>query len=536
MAQAETENIIDNNSERFDRRLLLWAITLFIVFILTIGAMSLFIMAEQDLYYPFRLISTMHLIKALYPDEFNGDSIMKQAREAVFSQLDRYSGYVEPEELARVTEEFTGSYGGIGITIIGHDRGLAVMSVREGGPADRVGIRTGDIIIRIDDLTIAGLNESRTGYLLRGEEGTEVKVAVARNEFSDTLQFDLKRENLKLIHIPYAGLTENNSLYIRILDFEAGLLEQLNDILDSSYENHKADISALILDVRGNPGGLLHEAVAVCDLFLDKGHLIVGVKGRSRWNSREYFSSGNDFFEGLPLAILIDGSSASAAEILAGALKFSGRATLIGDTTYGKGLVQEYDYLNDGSGIRLTTARYYFESNVYLNDPEVDDIDSSIGIAPDYYIKSIESELFPRELASSQLLRTFAVKHQEEILALAPFAQPPPKWFNTFINYAASEGFEFESDLTSVAKFVRDEVVYRNHSDAAFKTIDIICRLAEDDDQRQFEKYQDYIKQRLYQLATESTFGRARAYRVAIVPYRPEIFLAEQVLSGEVSD
>lgn len=536
MAQTETENIIDHYPERFSRRLLLWALALFVIFISAIGGVSLFIMSEPELYYPFRLISALNLIETLYPEEFRSGSIMKQARAAVFSQLDRYSGYVEPEELSRLQEEFTGSYGGIGITITGHDRGLAVMSVREGGPADRVGIKTGDIIIRIDDLTIAGLNNSRAGYLLRGKEGSPVKVVVARNDFTDTLRFDLIRENLKLIHIPYAGLTENNSLYIRILDFEAGLSEQLKDILDSSYETNKAKINSLILDVRGNPGGLLHEAIEVCDLFLDKGHLIVGVKGRSRWNSREYFSTENDVFNGLPLVILVDRGSASAAEILSGALKYSGRAILVGDTTYGKGLVQEYDYLSDGSGIRLTTARYYFEGNIYLNDPDADNVDSSVGIPPDYYINSIEYEPFPMKLESSQLMRAFAVKHQQEILALAPFSQPPPKWFNQFVDYAKHEHFEFQSELTSVAKFIRDEVVFHNYSEAAFKTIDNICRLAEDDDQRQFENYQDYIKQRLYQLATESTFGRARAYRDAIVPYRPEIFLAEKILAGEVPD
>jgi len=535
LAQAETENNIDG-FKQFDRRLLLWALVLFIVFILTIGCLSLYIMSDRNLYYSFRMITGLHLIKNLHPDKFNGDDIMLQARDAVFSRLDRYSGYVEARELARLTEEFSGSYGGIGITVVDDEHGLAVMSVREDGPAGQIGIKVGDIILRVDSIYLAELSKSTAGYLLRGEEGTSVNVLIARNELSDTLEFDLKREKLKLIHIPYAGLTEQNSLYIRIAGFESGLTEQLEDVLDSLYFNSKTDANAIILDLRGNPGGLLNEAVSVSDIFLDEGHFIAGIKSRSRWSCREFYSSGRDLLSGLPLAILIDGGSASAAEILAGALKFSGRAILIGDTTFGKGLVQEYDYFFDGSGIRLTTARYYFDGNFFLNDPEFSKVDSSIGIPPDYYIGSIESESFPKELESSLLLRTFAVKYQKEILALSPFTQPPPKWFNQFIDYAKKDGFDFESDLTGVAKFIRDEIVFRNYSDTAFKIIDRICSLSEADDRHQFERYKDYIKQRLYQLAMEAANGRPRAYREAIVPYRQEIILAEKILYGEESN
>jgi len=533
LAEAKTENIKKYSSEKFDRCLVLWSLAFFVILVFSISGVALYVLSEPELYYPYRLLSAMELIKAFNPDDFNGTYMLKEAREAIFSKLDRYSGYVEPYELSRLLEDFSGSYGGIGVTINEHEQGLSVLTVREDGPADRAGIRTGDIIIKIDDRSLTDMDKSRGGYSLRGEEGTQVKVTAARNNFGDTLQFELTRENLKLIHIPYAGLTENNFLYIRILDFEAGLSEEFSNILDTLYEHRESEIKGIILDVRGNPGGLLHEAVAVCDLFLDKGTLIVGVKGRSRWTGREYFSTEGDFFNGKPVAILVDHGSASAAEILAGALKYSDRAILVGDTTYGKGLVQEYDYLYDGSGIRLTTARYYFKGDIYLNNPDSTGLDIAAGISPDYYIKGVEYEPFPLALEYSQLMRTFAVDNSEEILALAPFAQPPPQWFNRFVDFARSENFRFESDLTTTAKFIRDEVVYFNHSDEVFHAIDNICRLADNDDKKRFEKYQDYIKQRLYQLAIEATYGRAHAYRKAIVPYRPDIFLAEKIITGE---
>jgi hypothetical protein len=133
-------------------------------------------------------------------------------------------------------------------------------------------------------------------------------------------------------------------------------------------------------------------------------------------------------------------------------------------------------------------------------------------------------------------MRDFAVQHQDAILVMAPFALPPPQWFRQFVNYADSEKFSYTSQLTSLAEFIRDNVVYHNHSDAAFKAIDKICRLAVKNDRDQFEEYRDYIKQRLYQLATEAKYGRARAYRDAIVPYRPEIFLAEKIINEKAAN
>ncbi len=478
-----------------------------------------------------QLAASLDLINYLYPEEYNATQMVRQARQAIFSSLDRYSGYLEPEDLNRVTEEFSGSYGGIGITVVTDDKGLMIMSVREDGPAGRVGMQTGDIIIKADSVRLGGLNSYQSTYILRGEEGTSVKVTVARNQMADTLEFDLVREKLRLIHIPYAGLTENKSLYIRIMDFEANLAEDLLACLDSLYLNQKDSVKSIILDLRGNPGGLLNEAVAAANLFLDKGHLIVGVKGRSRWRNDQFQSSGRDITNGLPLAILVDRGSASASEILAGALKYAGRAVLIGDTTFGKGLVQEYNGLYDGSGVRLTTARYYFEGNRFLNDPEAEVIDSAAGIPPDYYYKPPSSEPFPQWLERTQQLRDFAINNKEEIIAYAPFTESSARWLGDFVNHMRRKNLKYESDITLLAQFARDETIFNNYSEGLLRVIDKISRIAEDDDLRQYEVYGDFIRQRLYQIAIEAQFGEERSYREAIVPYRRDIIMAEEVLS-----
>lgn len=475
-------------------------------------------------------MSSLGIIRHIHPEQYNGARMIKNAREAVFDQLDRFSGYLEPEELERISEEFSGTYGGIGITVVAHDKGLAIMSVREDGPAGRVGIRTGDIILQADSVRLEGISPYKATFLLRGKEGTTVEIKIARRSFTDTLEFSLQRERLKLIHIPYAGLTANNSLYIRIFDFESGLTQDLMHVIDSLCLKNDDTVKAVILDLRGNPGGLLNEAIASSDLFLDEGYLIVGIKGRSRWRIKEYHSSGRDIINGLPLAVLISRGSASASEILAGALKYAGRAVLIGDTTFGKGLVQEYHGLGDGSGIRLTTARYYFEGNVFLNDPDSPVVDSAKGIPPDFYFQSVGSEPFPVKLESSLLMREYAIDNRDEILAHPPAIEPSPKWLDNFIDYARQKEFSYKSELTRLTELVMNVTVSGTYSDRTREAVSKIYALAERDDSAQFEMYKDYVGRRLYQIAIEAEFGTERVYREAILPFRKDVTLAETIL------
>lgn len=531
MAQPETENLktITTGSGTY----FLWALTLFLVLLISISLLSAWIISDKNIYYPYRLLSTLELVRLLYPDEYDGQAMIKRAREAVFARLDRYSGYVEPEMLKRVTEEFSGAYSGIGITVVNHNLGLQIMTVRADGPAGRGGMVGGDIIMRADTVSLAGMSTHRASFLLRGEENTKVDLTVLKPGSGDTLIFSLIRQKLKLVHIPYAGLTETGILYIRLIDFETGVAEQLRDVLDSLFLNKDNRPKAVILDLKGNPGGLLNQAVKVTNMFLDEDQLIVGIKGRSRWNERQYFSSGKDLINGLPLAILVNRGSASASEIVAGALKFSGRALLVGDTTFGKGLVQEYNYLYDGSGIRLTTARYYFEGEIYLNDPNATDLDSSVGIAPDYYFQSVSAKAFPKFLERSTILREFALDNKESILRYEPFEQPAEVWFDDFISFAEKKNISYTSEFTNWARFVRNEVIFANYSDSMFGAIDSICSLSEVDDSQQFKKYSDYIRRRIYQIALEVEYGSAKSYREAVVPYRSDIIFTEKILRGE---
>jgi carboxyl-terminal processing protease len=533
LPEEELEDKMISNFRDESRRSLIWGLLLFAFLIIMNGAGAIYILSEKDVYIPYRMTYTLELLKVLYPESYNSGDLIKQARQSILDQLDRYSGYLEPAEMDRVDEEFTGAYGGIGITVVSHRRGLLIMSVREDGPAGRAGVKTGDIIFEVDSTNLADISAYRATYLLRGEENTPVEITIARNEMEDTLSLKLVREKLSLIHIPYAGITDNNNLYIRIIDFETGAAGDLEKTLDTLYINREDSVRGIILDLRGNPGGLLFEARHAADLFLDAGQLIVGIKGRSYWHDFSYYSTGRDMTDGLPLVIIVDRGSASAAEIMAGTLKFAGRALLVGDTTFGKGLVQEYSGLGDGSALRLTTSRYYFEGGVFLNDPEAEVPDSADGIAPDYYFKFIESHDFPLALENSFLMREFATSHQNDIIRYAPFSEAQPFWLEDFYDFAEEHGFHYQSKTTRIAENARITAALENFSDTILTAIDNICDISSEIDRMQFQRYQDYIEQRLYQIALESEFGTAEAYRYAIIPYRRDILLAEKLLAGE---
>ena len=536
MSEAETENKLTSGFRDEGRRYLKWGLFLFILLVILTGSSAVFVLSEKDAYAPYRLTYALDLISVLHPASYNPGQLIGRARKSIMEQLDRYSGYLEPAEMERVDEEFTGAYGGIGITVVSHRYGLLIMSVREDGPAGRAGIRTGDIIFMVDSTNLAESTAYSATFLLRGPENTPVEVKIARNEMQDTLHLKLIRERLSLIHIPYAGITDNGNLYVRIIDFETGAARDIRKTIDTLYLPQKDSVSGIILDLRGNPGGLLNEAREAADLFLDAGKLIVGVRGRSYWKDFSYYSTGRDMTDNIPMAIITDRGSASAAEILAGSLKFAGRAILVGDTTFGKGLVQEYAGLGDGSALRLTTSRYYFEGGVFLNDPDAEVIDSAAGIAPDYYIKLIDSYDFPLALENSFLMREFAASRQNDIIRYAPFSEADPFWLEDFYQYAEEHGFAYTSKTTEAAQAAKVTAALENHSDTVFDAIDRICTVSHEIDRGQFQHYQDYIKRRLYQIALEAEFGTEEAYRYAIIPYHQDIILAERLLSGADND
>ena len=511
-----------------------FALTALFLFATTLlcGGTGVYILSDRDLHEAFAFVRVAREIDEIYPGQVDWDRMFDNAMDGMIDRLDRFSTYHEASQFGRIREEMSGSYTGIGVSVVQHERGLLIMSVREDGPAARAGLLSGDIIVGVDSTQLEGLGIETSTGLLRGPEDTEVQLSVFRPTESDTLQIELTRRRIDFIRVPYAGFTADSMIYIRLLDFDAGASDAVESALDSLLYDDSISPQGLILDLRGNPGGLFNEAYETANLFLDGGQFIVGTKGRSRWNEDKHFSSGDDMTGGLPIAVLVDNGSASSAEITAGALKQLNRAVLVGDTTFGKGLVQGFTRFLDGSALRLTISRYYLEGDVFLNEFDSVLNDTGHGLPPDYVVNFVERESFPRALDYSLLLNRFATQHAEEIVTATDRFSLDDSWVDRFEEYALAEDFYYESPLRVAAESLHSIAQLESRLPSTTKTAEQLLERAEREDADLFDEYGDYIKMRLKQIAWEHKFGTREAYARAIVPDRNDIRIAAELLKA----
>ena len=310
----------------------------------------------------------------------NGDKNKKSDEELFYGAMkgmvaawgDPYSRFVDPDELKQEEIDIEGEYGGLGLYIGSRDGKILVVSPIEGTPADKAGLQPMDEIVKVDDDVVLGWNINDVVEKLRGKPGTKVTVWVRREGHDELLRFDMTRELIKIDSVNQKRLT-NDVAYIRITHFTQKTADEMRKALNTAGET-KA--KGLVLDLRNNPGGLLDASVAVADYFLDGGE-VVSIKGRVEKANEVYEAKPGVLFAG-PVSVLINEGSASASEIVAGALKDRGRAVLVGEKSFGKGSVQTLFKLPDGSGLFVTIAKYYTPSGVTID---------GVGIKPDIEVK-----------------------------------------------------------------------------------------------------------------------------------------------------
>ncbi|MBU0984886.1 MAG: PDZ domain-containing protein [candidate division Zixibacteria bacterium] len=506
------------------------AATFMLLIVLCAGCMGVYVFSDPDLHRAIELSRITYQVNHLYAGDLDWTQMTNLGIDAMFERLDRYSAYVEPRQFDRLDEEMTGSYSGIGVSVIENHNGLLIMSVRENGPAASVGLMTGDLITGADSVSFKGLAIEEATQFLRGPEDSRVVLGVFRAATDDSLRVEVTRRKIDFLHIPFAGFTPDSLIYIRLLDFDAGASDDVEAALDSLMQHPSIPPRGVILDMRGNPGGLFVEAYRTANLFLDEGKFIVGTRGRSRWSNERHESSGKDHTGGLPMAVIVDRGSASSTEIVSGALRQLGRAILVGDTTFGKGLVQGFTRFTDGSGIRLTISRYYLEGNLFLNSFDSTLNDTGTGLVPDYFVRAPESRGFPLALESSLLLNSFAGQHQDEIVAASEQFALDDSWVARYADYARSQGFQYRSTVTDIADVVYELASLDVDLPEARRVAERILRTARDDDDRQMQEYGWYIKSRLKELAYERKYGSYRAYAEVIVKDHPIINRAAELL------
>lgn len=309
-------------------------------------------------------------VENYYVDEVDINEIVNKAISGLLTNLDAHSAYLPPKDFQELKVQTDGEFSGIGIQIAIKDGALTIIAPIEGTPGDKAGLKSGDIILKIDDKSTINMTIDDAMNLMRGKKKSIVKLTIVRKNESKPLVFEIVRDVIS-IKSTYAKKIENtNYLYVRVNTFDKKVSQEVESLIK------KEQPSGVILDLRGNPGGLLDQAVELSNLFIKDG-IIVSQKGKLRESNEEFRANGKAAFGDMPLVVLVNSGSASASEIVAGALQDHKRAVIVGEKTFGKGSVQVVLPLDQSDGLRLTTARYYLPSGRTIQ---------AVGITPDIIV------------------------------------------------------------------------------------------------------------------------------------------------------
>src|SRR5688572_15996069 len=321
-------------------------------------------------------------VNALYVEEVNPNKLVRTGIDAMLGSLDPYTNYIPEDEVEDFRTVNTGQYGGIGAITREIGSRTVVTMLMEGYGAQKGGLKIGDEIVKIDDINLSKLSREESGQVMKGQVGTPVSLTVTRMGSNEPIKLEFKRERIKLTNVPYSGMIDNDIAYIQLTDFTPDAAKEVKNAFIILKDQ---GAKAVILDLRGNPGGLLIEAVNITNLFIPKGKLVVSTKGKIPENNLSYETLNLPIDTEIPVSVLINRGSASASEIVAGTLQDYDRAIVIGEKSYGKGLVQVSRPLSYNSQLKVTTAKYYTPTGrcIQVLDYGHRRDDGSVGSIPD---------------------------------------------------------------------------------------------------------------------------------------------------------
>ena len=368
----------------------------FIIFLSLFFSNLSFSANEESIYDKIDLFSeVLDKVNNEYVEEIDHSEAMDAAINGVLQSLDPYSAYMSPEIFKEMLTETSGEFGGLGIEV-GMEFGVVkVISPIDNTPAEEAGVKAGDYIVKINDIQVQGKTLTKAVELMRGPVGSTIKITVRRRNVKKAIIFNITREIIKIESVK-SKIIEDTVGYIRLTSFNENSADQIKEKIKELRQNKK--IEKYILDLRNNPGGLLSQAIKISDFFLNNGE-IVSTKSRKKKENRKWFARKGDIIDGKTLIVLINYGSASAAEIVAGALKDHKRAILIGEKSFGKGSVQSIIPLKNKGAIRLTISKYYLPSGKSI---------SEVGITPDIEIAESSEDFRMNTKTDNQL--DFAIK------------------------------------------------------------------------------------------------------------------------------
>jgi len=434
-----------------------------------------------------------------YVDTLSADTTIEWAIKSMLSHVDPFTQYY-PEDDDQLRQLATGKYAGIGSVIrMSKKENRAVVSEPyEGTPSQLAGLRAGDVILSVDGHDVKGMKLEDVTQKLRGEAGTTVKVQVRRPGVADPQNFIITRKTIQLPHVPYYGMQSDSIGYILLTDFASGAtLEIRQALLDLKSKGMKR----LVLDLRGNPGGAIDEAVSIVNLFVPKGRKVVYTRGKMASTNREYYTFSEPLDTITPIVVLVDGGSASAAEILSGSLQDMDRAVIAGMRTYGKGLVQSIRELPFRGNLKLTISRYYIPSGRciqaydyrHLNaDGSVGTVPDSLtrvfhtmagrevrdggGINPDVVVKPDSLPSFIYDLVASEELFNYATQYtlSHPSIASADQFSLTDEEYADFVQYVDTSGFEANRRSETVLRLLKDAARIEGYYDQAKTEFDAL--------------------------------------------------------------
>ena len=370
----------------------LFGISLLLIFIFVKIVNS----SENDIYKKIDLFGeVLEKINKEYVDEINQSESMDSAINGLLQSLDPYSAYMSPEIFNEMQTETSGEFGGLGIEVSMESGVVKVISPIDDTPASKAGIKAGDYIVKINDVQVQGKTLSEAVDLMRGPVGSGIELTVRRRGEKKAITFNIVREIIQIQSVK-TDLLEKNIGYIRLTSFNENSGKQIKREIENFEKND--NIKSYILDLRNNPGGLLSQAIKISDFFLNNGE-IVSTKGRKSSENRKWFAKKGDLTNGKAIIVLINYGSASASEIVAGALKDHKRAILLGENSYGKGSVQSIIPLRNNGAIRLTIAKYYLPSGKSI---------SEVGVSPDIEVSEDSDDFIIKTKTDNQL--NYAIK------------------------------------------------------------------------------------------------------------------------------
>jgi carboxyl-terminal processing protease len=358
----------------------------FLILFLSVGFSTLKnrdleLVKNLDIYY-----TLFRELNMFYVDETDPEDLVTTSIEAMLSSLDPYTTFIPESDMDDFQFQTTGEYGGIGSLIRRSGDQVMIAEPYDKFPAAKIGLRAGDLILEVDGVSTEKMAIESVSDKLKGKPGTELTLSMKRYGVEEPLEFTLIREKISINNVPYYGMIDHATAYIRISNFTTGASKEVENALKTLQKEH--ELKSLVLDLRSNPGGLLIEAVRICNLFVDKGEMIVNTRGKMKQWDSDYSTTREPLDTEIPLVVMVNRGSASASEIVAGALQDLDRAVVIGQRTFGKGLVQTSRPLKYNATLKVTTAKYYIPSGrcIQALDYSHRNEDGSVGIVPDSLI------------------------------------------------------------------------------------------------------------------------------------------------------